>query len=112
MTQTQKKTDPNSSVVVSVRIDQGVLEEIDRLLAFRFRAPLGRESYLRMILYGDEPPVSPTVIKDNLVRLDFRLPMASAEELSQKAVEGNRSKHVRRILTGLEDVLSPPPSPD
>jgi len=41
----------SQSVVVSVRVDSGVLAEIDRLLEFRFRAPVGRETYLRMILY-------------------------------------------------------------
>jgi hypothetical protein len=96
------------SVVISVRVDQGVLEEIDRLLQFRFRAPIGRETYLRMILYGDEPPVSYTVEKGNLVRLDFRLPDNSAMEIADRVGDGNRSEHIRRILLGLEDPLRPP----
>ena len=96
-----------SSVVISVRIDEGVLEEIDRLLQFRFRAPIGRETYLRMILYGDEPPVSPAVERGSLVRLDFRLPDPSAVELGDIVGDGgNRSEHIRRILLGLEDPLS------
>lgn len=91
-----------------MRIDEGVLEEIDRLLQFRFRAPIGRETYLRMILYGDEPPVSPAVERGSLVRLDFRLPDPSAIELSDLVGEtGNRSEHIRRILLGLEEPLRP-----
>ena len=100
------------SVVISVRIDQGVLEEIDRLLSFRFRAPIGRETYLRMIMFGDEPPVSQTVEKGNLVRLDFRLPDVSALEIADRVGEGNRSEYIRRILMGLEDPLSPLPGKD
>lgn len=96
------------SVVISVRIDSGVLEEIDRLLQFRFRAPIGRETYLRMILFGDEPPVSQTVERGHLVRLDFRLPDSSALELADRVGDGNRSEHIRRILLGLEDTLRPP----
>lgn len=98
----------SQSVVVSVRVDEGVLAEIDRLLEFRFRAPVGRETYLRMILYGDEPPVSTTVEQGNLVRLDFRIPDASANELSQRVGQGNRSAYVRGILTGREKPLTAP----
>lgn len=97
-----------TSVVISVRVDEGVLAEIDRLLRFRFRAPVGRETYLRMILYGDEPPVSPAVEKGNLVRLDFRLPSPSVDELTKKVGDGNRSDFIRRILVGEETALSPP----
>ncbi len=98
----------SQSVVVSVRVDSGVLAEIDRLLEFRFRAPVGRETYLRMILYGDEPPVSATVEEGKLVRLDFRIPDESARELSQRVGGGNRSAYVRRMLTGHEEPLSAP----
>ncbi|MFW6053204.1 MAG: hypothetical protein ACOC9J_00150 [Persicimonas sp.] len=98
-----------STVVVSIRVDEGVLEEIDRLMNFRFRAPIGRETYLRMILYGDEPPINPAVELDNLVRVDFRLPAPSVAELAQRIGDGNRSEHIRRILSGQEAPLSPPP---
>lgn len=98
-----------TSVVISIRVDEGVLEEIDRLMNFRFRAPIGRETYLRMILYGDEPPVSPAVERDNLVRVDFRLPSPSVAELAKRVGDGNRSEHIRRILMGLEECLSPLP---
>lgn len=98
-----------TSTVISVRIDEGVLEEIDRLLSFRFRAPIGRETYLRMILYGDEPPVSPTVERGNLVRLDFRLPDPSVVELTRVVDGGNRSEHIRGILMGQNPPLSPLP---
>ncbi len=99
-----------TSTVISVRIDEGVLEEIDRLLSFRFRAPIGRETYLRMILYGDEPPVSPTVERGNLVRLDFRLPDPSVGELARVVDGGNRSEHIRGILMGQSPPLSSLPS--
>jgi hypothetical protein len=98
-----------TSVVISVRVDEGVLDEIDRLMTFRFRAPVGRETYLRMILYGDEPPVSPAVEKGNLVRLDFRLPNPSVVDLSKRVGEGNRSEYIRRVLMGQEDPLNPLP---
>ncbi len=98
-----------STVVVSIRVDEGVLEEIDRLMNFRFRAPIGRETYLRMILYGDEPPINPAVERDNLVRVDFRLPAPSVAELAQRIGDGNRSEHIRRILSGQKAPLSPPP---
>ncbi|QDG50084.1 hypothetical protein FIV42_04835 [Persicimonas caeni] len=99
-----------ATVVVSVRVDEGVLEELDRLMNFRFRAPIGRETYLRMVLYGDEPPVNPAVERDNLMRVDFRLPEPSVDELADRVGDGNRSEHIRRILTGQELPLSPPPS--
>jgi hypothetical protein len=99
-----------STMVVSLRVDEGVLEELDRLMNFRFRAPIGRETYLRMILYGDEPPVNPAVERDNLVRVNFRLPAPSVDELAERVGDGNRSEHIRRILTGQESPLSPPPS--
>ena len=76
---------------------------------FRFRAPLGRETYLRMILYGDEPPVSPTVEQGQLVRLDFRLPDPSVDELNGEVGDGNRSEYIRNILMGREPPLSPLP---
>ena len=98
-----------SSVVVSMRVDEGVVEELDRLMNFRFRAPIGRETYLRMILYGDEPPINPAVQIDNLVRVDFRLPSGSVKELAARVGDGNRSEHIRHILTGLKPPLSPPP---
>lgn len=101
--------DSVTTVVVSVRVDEGVLDELDRLMNFRFRAPIGRETYLRMILYGDEPPINPAVARDNLVRVDFRLPAASVAELSERVGDGNRSEHIRRLLNGLEPPLSPPP---
>ncbi len=108
-TQGRPKTS-TATVVVSVRVDEGVLEELDRLMNFRFRAPIGRETYLRMILYGDEPPITPAVERDNLVRVDFRLPEPSVDELAERVGDGNRSEHIRRILTGQEGPLSPPPS--
>ena len=98
-----------TSVVVSVRIDQGVLREIDRLLSFRFRAPIGRETYLRMILFGDEPPITQAVENGNLVRLDFRIPQPTCTELSERVGDGNRSNHIRRILHGLEEPFGPLP---
>lgn len=97
----------HSTLVVSVRVDEGVLDEIDRLMNFRFRAPIGRETYLRMILYGDEPPVNPAVERDNLVRVDFRLPAESVAELARRVGDGNRSEHIRRVLMGLEPPLDP-----
>ena len=96
-----------TSVVISVRVDRGVLSEIDRLMRFRFNSPVGRETYLRMILYGDEPPVSPAVEQGTLVRLDFRLPDPSVHELSDHVGDGNRSEYIRRILMGLEPPLRP-----
>ncbi len=111
MAKKQERADSTAAtVVVSVRVDEGVLEELDRLMNFRFRAPIGRETYLRMILYGDEPPVNPAVERDNLVRVDFRLPAPSVDELAERVGNGNRSEHIRRILTGQEAPLSPPPS--
>ncbi|MFW5966858.1 MAG: hypothetical protein ACOCV2_05030 [Persicimonas sp.] len=98
-----------STVVVSIRVDEGVLEEIDRLMNFRFRAPIGRETYLRMILYGDEPPINPAVEHNNLVRVDFRLPAPTVAELSKRVGDGNRSEHIRGILSGKEEPLPPPP---
>jgi hypothetical protein len=94
-------------MVISVRVDEGVLNEIDRLMKFRFGAPIGRETYLRMILYGDEPPVSRAVEIDNLVRLDFRLPTPSVAELSRRVGDGNRSEYIRRILVGRRPTLTP-----
>lgn len=109
-TQGRPKTS-TATQVVSVRVDEGVLEELDRLMNFRFRAPIGRETYLRMILYGDEPPISPAVKRDNLVRVDFRLPEPSVDELTERVGEdGNRSEHIRGILNGECPPLSPPPS--
>lgn len=107
----KKQGRPNntiSTVVVSIRVDEGVIAEIDRLMHFRFRAPIGRETYLRMILYGDEPPINPAVKLDNLARVDFRLPAPSVAELASRVGDGNRSEHIRRIISGREDPLSPP----
>lgn len=108
-TQGRPKNTP-STVVVSVRVDEGILDEIDRLMNFRFRAPIGRETYLRMILYGDEPPINPAVAQDNLVRVDFRLPAPSVAELANRVGDGNRSAHIRAILDGRKSPLPPPPS--
>ena len=113
MAKSKKQGRPKSSttsVVISIRVDEGVLEEIDRLMNFRFRAPIGRETYVRMILYGDEPPVNPRVQRDNLVRVDFRLPSPSVSVLTDRIGDGNRSEHIRRILMGQEEPL--PPLPD
>ena len=96
-----------SSTVISVRVDEGVLEEIARILAFRYRTPISRETFVRMILYGDEAPVSPKVCSGALVRIDFRLADQSCDELMARVGEnGNRSEYLREILLGHEPPLS------
>lgn len=97
------------TTVLSARIDDGVLNEIDRLLSFRYRTPISRELYLRMILYGDEPPISRAVEVGDLTRIDFRLPEASIEEINKIIGDrGNRSDYIRQILAGEEETLTPP----
>ena len=97
------------TIVLSVRIDEGVLSEIDRLLTFRYRTPISRELYLRMILYGDEPPISRASEIGSLTRIDFRIPELSHDEIREAiGEEGNRSDYIRRVLAGEVDPLSPP----
>ena len=107
MTQGRQKQQA-SSTVISVRVDEGVLEEIERILSFKFRTPISRETFVRMILYGDEAPVSEKVCSGALVRIDFRLAQPSVIELNGRIGEdGNRSNYLRDILLGKEPPLSP-----
>ncbi|GEM_PF-6009933 len=105
-TRGRPKTKSTSSVV-SVRIDTGVLEEIDRLLSFRFRTPLGREVYIRLILYGDEPSISPLLNKGELTRVDFRLLDSTLLEMDARDDNQNRSEFIRGVISGVYAPFSP-----
>ncbi len=96
-----------TSSVVSVRIDSGVLEEIDRLLSFRFRTPLGREVYIRMILYGDEPSINPSLRVGEFTRVDFRLLDETLAIMAERQGTSNRSEYIRDIICGINKPFEP-----
>lgn len=97
-----------TSGVVSARIDSGVLNEIDRLLAFRFNTPLGREIYIKMILYGDEPSIHSALEIGEFTRLDFRILDSSLKEIENLRNADNRSEYIRKIIGGKAPPLKIP----
>ncbi len=97
----------STSSVVSVRIDSGVLKEIDRLLSFRFHTPLGREVYIRMILYGDEPSINPVLRIGEFTRVDFRILDKTLQEISARKGACNRSEYIRDMICGIHAPFKP-----
>lgn len=92
---------------VAVNIDIGVLEELKRVKNFRFLSPLGLDDYLRMVLFGDEPPVNSGVLTGESERYSFRMPVPSWAEVRERAESySSMSEVLRAILVGDEPPLS------
>lgn len=104
-----RPTTPYDTKPVAVNIDVGIVREMRRVKAFRFRSPLGLDDYLRMVLFGDEPPVNPGVRTGETERYSFRMPLQSWDEIrtrSDKGAYGSMSDVLRAILVGDESPLT------
>ncbi len=92
---------------VAINIDVGVLNELRRVKNFRFLSPLGLDDYLRMVLFGDEPPVHPGVITGQTERHSFRMPLPSWAEVRKRSESySSMSEVLRAILIGNERPLT------
>lgn len=92
---------------VAVNIDVGVLDELKRVKNFRFLSPLGLDDYLRMVLFGDEPPVNSGVMTGETERYSFRMPLPSWAEVRRRSSGfSSMSDVLRAILVGDESPLT------